>query len=129
MKLTDLEPEWVNYVDGRSYRRFSDNHSHVHYNPEEVAEGYHDQSEDFAHADGIQFLCPACFAKNNGPIGTESVIAWFRNRPHVGADAMPGPGRWAATGTSFEDLTLSPSINVDHGHWHGFVENGLIRNA
>lgn len=126
MRLTELEPEWVNYGGHGGIARFMDTHSHIAYDPEEVAEGYHDQSEDFAHADGVLFLCPTCFKKNNGPVGTESVLCWFANRPKVPADATPGPGRWTATGSSFNDLTLSPSVNVDHEHWHGYVTNGEV---
>lgn len=126
MKLTDLEPEWVNYGSAGSFHRFSDTHSHVDYDKEEVAEGFHDYSEEFTQADGVLFLCPICFKKNNGPVGTESVLCWFRNRPNVPADATPGPGRWVASGTSFDDLTLSPSVNVDHEHWHGFITNGEV---
>lgn len=126
MRLTELEPQWVNYGDHGGFSRFTDTHSHVNYDKDEVAEGYHDQAEDIAHADGVFFLCPTCFKKNNGPIGTESVLVWFANKPNVPADAFPGPGRWAATGTSFEDLTLHPSVNVAHEHWHGWVQNGEV---
>lgn len=78
-----------------------------------------------ANAQGILFLCPACFKKNGGPVGTESVLCWFRDRG-VPPEAEPGPGRWVASGTGFDDLTLSPSVNVDNEHWHGWVKNGEV---
>lgn len=126
MKLTDLEPQWVNHTEGGGHHRFCDVHSHVNHDAEDVEEGYHNEAEDFAHADGVTFLCPTCFKKNNGRVGTEHVLVWFRGRPNVPADAVPGPGRWGASGTSFDDLTLTPSVNVSHEHWHGFVTNGEV---
>lgn len=75
----------------------------------------------FADAEGVLFLCPTCFEKNAGPIGTEIIIAWFVDVPKV---LSPGPGRWKPTGTSLEDLTLTPSINVAQEHWHGFIRGG-----
>ena len=124
MKLSELQPEWVNYA-GEGFRRFSDAHSVIDYGSGEAADPP-EESEVMAIADGVLFLCPTCFKKNNGPVGTESVLCWFANKPHVPADAKPGPGRWSATGSSFDDLTLSPSVNVDKEHWHGFITNGEV---
>ena len=126
LKLTGLMPEWVNYMGNQSRRRYADDHSHVDYHPNDERFSPPESAEDFAHADGILFLCPTCIVKNNGPIGTESVCVWFANRPNVPAAALPGPGRWTATGTSFDDLTLTPSVNVNHEHWHGFIRNGVV---
>src|SRR6267142_3438022 len=120
MRLTSLQPQWVNYESASYVDRFTDLHTHVEYDQEEVAEGYHDQLEEFAKADGVMFLCPVCFVKNGGPVGTESVLCWFANKPYIPASAIPGPGRWTASGSSFDDLSLSPSVNVSNGHWHGF---------
>lgn len=124
MKLVDLMPEWVTY-EGVGFIRYSDAHSYVDYGNGEAADTP-ESSEAIANADGVLFLCPTCFKKNNGPVGTDSVLCWFSNKPHIPALAKPGPGRWAATGTSFDDLTLSPSVNVDNEHWHGFITNGEV---
>ena len=35
---------------------------------------------------------------------------------------------WQVTGDSFENLTISPSIDMK-GHWHGFITNGQVTNA
>jgi hypothetical protein len=87
-----------------------------------------------AEADGVEFLCPLCFAKNKGKVGTHVVICWFVGK--VPDDADPGPGRWTPEGTGIDDLTLSPSVNLDihtpeyykeHPkacRWHGWVKNG-----
>lgn len=128
MKLTELDPVWVNYVEGGRMWEHGDAHSHVAYHAD--SEGEVDapaDTTDLAHADGVIFMCPRCFVKNEGVIGTERVCVWFSGRAAVPAEALPGPGRWNATGTSFDDLTLTPSVNVDHEHWHGFITNGEIR--
>lgn len=124
MRLVDLHPRWVFEYDpaNGAMRQAHDVNTPV---PDD------DDERDLptitaATAQGVLFLCPVCFAKNNGPRGTESVLCWFRGRG-IPDNAEPGPGRWAATGAGFRDLTLSPSVNVHNEHWHGFVINGEIR--
>jgi hypothetical protein len=79
-------------------------------------------------ATGIFFLCPACFAKNAGPIGTHGIIVTFKDRgvPNdLGSHDKDGnPSRWGVSGTSIDDLTLTPSVDV--GCWHGHVTAGRI---
>ncbi len=117
--LADLEPEWVwDYnVERRSHRSSGE--------PAIISP---------QAAQGIWFLCPACFLKNNGPIGTHAVLIWFANRG-VPEEAEPAP-RWSfVSGTGFHDLTLSPSIDLTKDRqgkithpdeWHGHVQNGMI---
>jgi hypothetical protein len=34
---------------------------------------------------------------------------------------------WQRTGETFDDLTLTPSIDASpSGHWHGYVTNGQV---
>ena len=70
------------------------------------------ETADLASAQGVMFLCPLCYVKNGGEVGTHAVICWFRNRG-VPADESPGPGRWDVSGTSIADLTLSPSVHFE----------------
>jgi len=94
-----------------------------------------DRIED---AQGVSFLCPLCFAKNGGKVGTHSVICWSRSRG-VPEDAQPGPGRWKLSGTRIDDLTLNGDVTPDGKglqsrsvqllgeggcKWHGYVTNG-----
>ena len=75
-----------------------------------------------AEAQGVHFLCPlGC-----GHI----VLCWFRDRGVPDAET-PGPGRWAASGAGFEDLTLSPSIHLTGPGcgWHGFVTAGQVTSC
>ncbi len=87
--------------------------------------------DTLAEAQGVIFLCPLCWATNAGPIGTHSVICWFRDRGVLDTET-PGPGRWDPAGTSLDDLSL---VRLDGGPssvlltggcgWHGSVANGM----
>jgi hypothetical protein len=96
MKLSDLEPRLVRHLtpEGRDGYRYVDT---------------------LAEAQGVHFLCPC--SEGHG------LLVYFRDRG-VPDDAVPGPGRWTASGTSLEDLTLTPSISVRC--WHGFVIGGQV---
>lgn len=117
MKLTELEPRFVTRIIRN----------------EEVLTTRGKQMRDveyighpttLAEAQGVQFLCPACFAKNGGAVGTHMVLCWFKDRG-IPDSAVPGPGRWKVSGTGFDDLTLTPSVDLGAGDWHGFITNGV----
>lgn len=78
-------------------------------------------------AQGLWFKCPLC--------GNHMMLCWFtnpRNAPKVPDDADPKPGRWEASGTGLDDLTLNPSVSLDTPAaraagtclWHGWVVSG-----
>lgn len=97
---------------------------------------------------GVRFYCP----KNDGDgphCDGHSVCVLFSNPPDGGAahpDDSSSPGnsagrRWLRTGSTFDDLTLSPSVDCttsegcdkpdhaqcSHTHcWHGNVLGGQI---
>lgn len=77
---------------------------------------------------GLRFLCPVCFQKNGGRVGTHSVICWFSDAG-VPSDQKPGPGRWDVIGQRTDPKTLTLSPSVENPCWHGFVEGGSIRTA
>lgn len=98
---------------------------------------------------GIRFICP--INDGDGPHQEgHSVCVLFDNPPdggpkHPDDASVPGNSkgrRWIRSGATFDDLTLSPSVNCQtsegcdkpdhaqcsHTHcWHGFVENGVVR--
>jgi hypothetical protein len=106
MRLTELEPELLKVVDARSW----------------TTEGV-----TLATADGVSFLCPACFRTNGGPVGTHHVICW---RPRVPPAQSPGPGRWEFRGASLDELSLvagSSSVQLTSGcRAHFLVQSGRI---
>lgn len=86
-----------------------------------------------AEASGVWFICPKCFDKNGGPVGSHRVICWFVGK--VDDDMSPGPGRWTPAGEAIEDLTFVPgdparpvSVLLESSDggcgWHGFIRNG-----
>ena len=78
---------------------------------------------NMAEAQGVMFLCPTCYKKNGGSVGTHSVIVWWKD-PGALLDGNP---TWNMTGTGLDNLSLSPSIDLTKspgGCWHGFVTNG-----
>lgn len=85
---------------------------------------FYDHVDKLDQADGLMFLCPTCYAKNDGMIGTHSIICWFKGK--VADDVTPGPGRWTPSGTKMNDLTLSPSVHLSGGGCgcHIWVRNG-----
>lgn len=109
MTLSELEPRFVKLTTKTSWR-------HV---------------DGVREADGIMFLCPACFAANGGDVGTHMILCW---RPRVPRGVEPGPGRWELHGTGVVDLTLvgerSSSVLLTSGcRAHFFVEQGAIRGV
>jgi hypothetical protein len=100
--------------------------------PTPISYEFHDVGS-IAEADLIMFLCPLCYAKNGGAKNTHSVMVSFAGRSYPdeagSRDADGKPSRWSITsGTTLDDLTLSPSILLDAKqpadqgcHWHGFV--------
>ena len=83
-------------------------------------------TEELKDAHGVTFLCPKCFAANNGPVGTHHVLCWFKG---VDPERSPGPGRWNPQGTGLDDLTFVPpgavSVQLMSGcMWHGHVSQG-----
>ena len=117
MRLTELEPQF--------YKRLDDKLSQ--------------QVDSITEADGIRFLCPVCWKKNGGPVGTHAILCW---NPSVPQTTTPKGGRWNLVGTGYHDLSLvagSSSVLI-HGseeekakgiveHWHGFVQNGEVTHC
>jgi len=87
---------------------------------------YLNRVEKVEEAQGLEFNCPRC---SNG----HSIHVAFRDRGvldhHGSRDSSGNPTRWAVSGTSLEDLTLSPSVDCTISNpncWHGHITNGQI---
>lgn len=103
MKLNDLDPRWCIDAD--------------------IVLGGRVAHDENRIGMGLSFACPCC-------VGTprETRLALFVSNPVDGKPPADGcAALWRRAGTSFDDLTLSPSIDASaHGHWHGFVTHGEI---
>jgi hypothetical protein len=133
LRLTDLEPQFVRHERKIRTARFC-SVDHVHTTDcGELRTGPADYIVDVStvgEAQGVSFLDPVEFVKNSGPVGTSMVVCWFKGRG-VPDDVVPGPGRWDVSGSTFEDLTLNPSVDLTMGGkhpgwWHGWVQNGEV---
>ena len=81
------------------------------------------KTDSLAEAQGITFECPVCQSGH-------WILVWFAGKG-VPPEAEP-THRWAAGGTGYSDLTLSPSIDCTVGDpkcWHGFIQNGEVTGA
>jgi hypothetical protein len=117
VKLTELEPEFVRYETRTDVA-----------GPRE----YTIPVTTIGEAQGVEFLCPVCFVKNGGAVGTHWCGVTFAGRGATddqGSHNREGkPSRWQVSGTDFTDLTLQPSIDLTPAcSWHGFITNGEIR--
>lgn len=116
MKLIELEPQFLRYeTSDHEFLRATDS---------------------LADAQGIRFLCPVCFIKNSGPVGTHGIEVSFAGRgvkDNQGSHNREGkPSRWNVTGTDYGDLTTQPSILIDPAPpacagWHGFITSGEVK--
>ena len=121
MKLTDLEPQFVRYE-----RRYVDG----------VWGDYLPHANSISEAQGVLFLCPSCFVRNGGAVGTHLIEVSFAGpgvQDHQGSRNRKGaPSRWDVTGTAY---TVSHSVSPDQSPdcapaepacagWHGYVTNG-----
>lgn len=103
-------------------------------------------AEEGRHGQGLTFECPHCVGKPNGVRIGAAFVPTLDGGPVIGLDPQhlwpalwpppDGPSvttvppgiHWQRSGDTFENLTLSPSIDASaSGHWHGFVSNGEVR--
>lgn len=86
---------------------------------------------------GLTFRCPHCPPGERGQttyLGVMFTSVIDRDSANTEEVAWPDymakrPGKhfWKRTGDTFENLTISPSVDVSkEGHWHGHITNGEI---
>ncbi len=99
MRLSELEPHWIGVYNA---------------SPGSVLDQVHI---------GVAFWCPHCRATRLAVLFRNPVGPPLSDWPHVGL----GDKFWERQGETFEDLTLTPSIDCSKsGHWHGFVTAGDV---
>lgn len=125
LRLRDLDATFVGRWNGSGYHRFGPT----------VEPG----------VQGILFQCPLCaVGKERGEedgvgyaMGAHYILIWFANpvdAPVAPPEADTKPHhRWTFTGWRIDDVTLSPSVNLDVPNengvvtgcrWHGWVRDG-----
>lgn len=136
MKLTELEPQFIRYEVCRETvdvitgpdETWRERGCPCH--PDERDREYRVPVTTLAEAQGIDFLCPVCFVKNGGPMGTHGVDVTFADRgvsDALGSHNDKGaPSRWSVSGSDVSNLTTQPSIFLTSSpcQWHGFITNG-----
>jgi hypothetical protein len=142
MKLTDLKPQFLRYAERLDTWEVVDRQpakgedaSTVPHHQVTGMRSFWPYVQTLKAAQGVEFLCPKCFAANKGEVGTHVVVCWSRSRG-VPDKATPGPGRWVLAGTGYADLSLnaepgqSRSVLLLGGcAWHGFVTGGEVTDA
>lgn len=102
MKLTELDPRWA--VDA------------------DIIIGDVVVHDDNRVGMGLSFKCPHC---------KQTRLGIFFSNPVDGkppSDDYDVNHLWHRDGDTFENLTLSPSINASaSSHWHGCITNGEIK--
>jgi hypothetical protein len=118
MRLIDREPHWIGYAKGPASQWSADDPFYF----------------------GVSFLCPACIVKKCPTCGHES----GGHRVAVSFWPPIDPGGWngkisgfdasvtskfhqRADGDTFAELTLTPSVSLEH--WHGNITNGELTTA
>jgi hypothetical protein len=128
MRVTDLSPEWIIYRTGIADK----------YLGRDLPDGtiqwggfeceYIPRVDDPRIAQGIEIYCPKCWLPGKGEqdgVGVHRLQVTFVDAgvlPHQGCHNGETPTRWSVKGSSFEDIQISPSIQIIGGcAWHGHI--------
>jgi len=102
MKLTDLEPK---------FRKLNE-------------AGQLQEVETIEEAEVVTYLCPKCFLKNGGAVGTH---LFMTPNKKLQPGTLGGKIYWEWTGKGMDDLTTNPSIlDVGGCGAHFYIKNGEI---
>ena len=109
MRLSDLKPHWIGLAGWSAEEPF-----YI----------------------GVSFLCPHCpiDAQEHGPSRRKRLVVIFTPPidpggwlPRMLAPPMLSGAHRRVGGSSFDDLSIEPSIGYDHiGHWHGRITDGNV---
>jgi hypothetical protein len=123
MRLVDLNPRWWADGDGRHGMGITFDCpgkccTAKLPTSEEPRETPYKVDHPFRQRLGVAFANPV-----DGGV-PEHLIPHHDGAGHLIYAAAP---EWNRTGDTFEVLTLTPSVNAEPDHWHGFITNGEAR--
>lgn len=125
-RLADLEPQFIRYETRDTSPTFDGETQ-----PREILSEFIVPVRTLDEAQGIQLLCPKCYLKNKGKVGTHLIQVTFAGRGVLdsqGAHNSKGnPARWKVFGSTIADLSTDPSILIEGScAWHGWIRNGEV---
>jgi hypothetical protein len=89
---------------------------------------------EFSRGDGgkgyLSFDCPHCALHGIDHAQQDRRSHRIKNLPTFdGEPRNTGVYRWGLTGTppDWDTVSLTPSVNYDDDHWHGFITNGEVQ--
>lgn len=111
MKLTELNPRWVDgHPDRKGIAVEFDCPGPCCAGKPSIAPAFHDPGEGTTKKQRL-------YVRLARPLDGGAVF-----------NLHPGCTAWDHSGTTFDDLTLMPSVDASgFGHWHGFITNGEVR--
>jgi len=98
----------------------------------------YEETNGLEGAQALFLWCPCGYGKPQYPLeGARPHVVMIAFRNPIGAPTCTDqqcsrgrdgrPTRWNVSGTSLEDLTLVPSIDVGRPScWHGFITTGVV---
>lgn len=122
MKLRDLDAQFMRWEPRPPTEEERKLNPHF---PANYMNDWFIRVEAFAEAHLVKFICPKGHAAGH----PHSVYIAFEGSPvpeHLFKNKDGQTVRWKASGSSLDDLTLTPSIlEEDNGcEWHGYVTRG-----
>jgi hypothetical protein len=151
MKLIELYPHFYKVVIKREMGSFLKpgvdplnwNHTEEECEEREHDAVYYYDTDNFSEAQGIKFIIPPAYIRyvnehtilNLDELECLSHVHILFKDKNIPPQAISSNSEhlWEVTGTSMNDLTLSPSIlckyNKDYPPWHGWIRNGEVIEA
>jgi hypothetical protein len=121
-RLVELNPRWVENTTGEVYGLAYDCPCGL-----PTFTPVYDQSDKVSIGPDGKVVGEVPYAQCCPRSGREVVPTKgnFTGKPTCADSLVHG---WGIAGTSFDDVTLHPSIHAV-GHWHGFLRNGTLESC
>ncbi len=116
IRLVDLNPRWIRTTDGKIYGIAHDCPCRLpKYDPQ--VHGIKQAGQPDPDLSGCCSMLGSCVVPTKATFEPGATVCEDSQRRG-----------WDTTGTSFEDITLAPSVH-HVGHWHGFIRAGWLESC